>query len=283
MSLNQKQKKEKADTSFWDKRRGKIYSRKGGWVIGEAVYSHGYSMMDDLVGKKSYFHTLILNATGRMAEQRLAEWIGAVFSCMSFPEPRIWCNHIGSLAGTIRTTPVAAVSAGIMASDSTTYGPGTLRASAEFISDALIKKQSGMTAHKIVDGYPRRPYTPPAISGYSRPIATGDERIIAIERVTETLGFEIGEHLTLAYEIQGVLMQKYGEGMNFGGYVAPFLCDLGFSPVEQARIVSTSVMSGVIACYAEAADNPPESFLPLRCDDTDYQGKPQRPVPDADE
>lgn len=38
-------------------------------------------------------------------------------------------------------------------------------------------------------------------------------------------------------------------------------------------------MSGVTVCYVEEADKPPESFLPLRCDDIEYQGKPPRKVP----
>ncbi|MCP4107423.1 MAG: hypothetical protein GY749_18070 [Desulfobacteraceae bacterium] len=282
MSSNLKQKHKKLDTSFWDERRGKIFSSKGGWVIGEAVYSHGYSMMDDLVGKKSYFHTLILNVTGRMVEDRMAKWLEATFNCMSFPDARLWCNHIGSLAGTLRASPGTGVTAGILASASGLYGHGTVRACAEFIIDALVKKRSGISAEEIVKTYPRlTPYTPPAIPGYSRPIATGDERVNAMERVTEELGFEIGEHLTLAYEIQEVLMKEYNEGMNLGGYGAPFFCDQGFSPTEQVRIVCINVNAGVNACYSEAFDNPPESFFPLRCDDMDYQGDPPRPVPDT--
>ena len=42
-----------AEAAFWDARRGRIFSRAGGWVVGEAVYNHGYSMLDDLVGHAS--------------------------------------------------------------------------------------------------------------------------------------------------------------------------------------------------------------------------------------
>ncbi len=281
MSLNQKHKK--TDTTFWDEHRGKIRSRKGGWIIGKGVFSHGYSMMDDLVGEKSYYYTVMLNITGRMPQDSVVKWIEAVYSCMSFPDPRLWCNQIGSLAGTLRTSPIAAVTAGILASDSSMYGPGSVTDCAEFIVEALKKHRNGISAEDIVKEFPRlRPYAPPAIPGYSRPVATGDERVVAMERVTEQLGFETGEHLSLAYEIQKVLMREYNEGMNLGGYAAPFLCDHGFSPTEQYRILAIDVNAGVSACYAEAADNPPESFLPMRCDDMDYQGKPPRPVPDDD-
>ncbi len=281
MSSNQKQKQEKTDTTFWDERRGIIRSRKGGWIIGEAIYNQGYSIMDDLVGKKTYFQVLVLNATGRMPERRLADWIDASFNCLSWPDPRIWCNQIGSLAGTMRASPIAAITAGILASDSSMYGPGTQATCAEFITDALEKKKNGMSPEDIIEAYPRlRPYTPPAIPGYARPVASGDERVVAMERVAAQLGFETGEHLALAYEIQEVLVRKYSEGMNIAGYSAAFLSDHGFSPIEQYRIGSICVNSGIHACYVEAVDNPPESFFPMRCDDMDYQGKPPRPVPD---
>jgi hypothetical protein len=41
--------------AYLDARRGKIISNTGGWFPGKGVFSHGYSMLEDLVGKKSYF------------------------------------------------------------------------------------------------------------------------------------------------------------------------------------------------------------------------------------
>ena len=45
---------------FLDQRRGKIFSKAGGWFPGKGVFNHGYSMLDDLVGEKSYFQILVL-------------------------------------------------------------------------------------------------------------------------------------------------------------------------------------------------------------------------------
>jgi citrate synthase len=269
-------------TGFWDRRRGLIRSRKGGWIIGEAVYNHGYSMMDELVGKVSFFQVWVLNTTGRLPERRLADWIEASFICLSWPDPRIWCNQVGTLAGCLRASPVAAVTAGALTSDSRLYGPGTALAATTFIRDAVAKKQAGTDAAEIV----RRHLSSqgsfggrqPAIAGYARPIASGDERVSALERVSEELGFPIGEHLALAYQIEEVLIDTYGEGMNITGYIAAFLMDQGFSPDESYRLFALCVSAGVNACYAEAADQPPESFLPLRCDDIEYQGTPARSV-----
>ncbi|MDF3013596.1 MAG: hypothetical protein K0Q78_1800, partial [Cellvibrio sp.] len=37
---------------------------------------------------------------------------------------------------------------------------------------------------------------------------------------------------------------------------------------------------GVTACYLDTYHRPPDTFLPLRCTDIDYQGAAARPVPD---
>ena len=50
----------KPDTTFWDQRRNIIRSRKGGWIIGKGIYTYGYSLIDELVGKVSYFQLLLL-------------------------------------------------------------------------------------------------------------------------------------------------------------------------------------------------------------------------------
>jgi len=267
------------NTEYWDQRRGKIYSRKGGWRIGEAVYCHGYSMMDELVGKVSYFQVVILNATGHLPERRLADWMEAMLICLSYPDDRIWCNQIGSLAGTLQASAVAAVSAGILASDSYHYGIGPILAGAEFIIETVEKKRGGMSIEDILESKARRPGLKPQITGYMRPVASGDERIEVMERVTARLGFTPGEHLQTAYEVSEVMQRKYNETMNINGYGVAFFADQGFSAEEMYRIYSISVNSGVNACFIEAADSPPESFLPLRCSDTDYQGHPPRDLP----
>ena len=39
----------------YDRLRGKLPDRTGGWVPGEKVYCRGYDMMDDLVGQVDFF------------------------------------------------------------------------------------------------------------------------------------------------------------------------------------------------------------------------------------
>jgi hypothetical protein len=266
------------DTKFWDKLRGKIYTGKGGWVPGEGMYNHGYSVMEDLVGKKSFFQILILTVTGRMVKQKLADWIENSFSLFNTPDSRIWCNQIGSLGGTLRASPIASCCAGNLAGDSSHYGAATLFPAVQFIVDALSKKKNGMTPEEIVKAYQRSPGFSPVIAGYARPVARGDERVIAMERVRKQLGFETGEHLALAFEFSDMFLKKYNESINISGYEAAFLSDHGFDAKEVYRIYSMG-LNGVRACYAEAYEQVPESFFPLHCEDIDYQGKSSRPVP----
>jgi citrate synthase len=274
--------KQRNDTSFWDRRRGSIVTKKGGIVFGKGVYCHGHDMMEELTGRASYFQVMMLNATGRLPEKRVADWVEAMLLGTSYPDARIWCNQIGSLAGTMGASPVAAVSAGILASDSDMYGPGTLKKSAEFIRQALGKRRLGASVEEIIRAHQRHSASKPVIVGYARPVANGDERVGAMQRVSRELGFAEGEHVKLALTIDAHLRERFGETINLAGYLTAFLCDQGYTPEEIYRFCSIAVSSGVLACYAEAADQPPESFFPLQCEDIDYQGKPPREVPEQE-
>lgn len=267
-------------SQFWDKHRGTIYSRVGGSVIGQGkVYSHGYSILEQLIGQASYFQLMILNATGRLVDRRFADWVEAAFMCVSWPDSRIWCNTIGAFGGTLQTSAVAATAAGMLAADSTMYGSLPLIEGVGFIQGALKEYQSGGTAEEIVHRHCAQHRGKPNIVGYARPLARGDERLIAMEGVTEALGFDIGPHLELAYMIQSILVEKFNETMNINGYYSAFMSDQGYTAKEIYRISASCVNSGVTAAYVSTRDSTPESFLPLRCDDIEYTGKPSRTVP----
>ncbi len=260
-------------TDLWEENRNRIVSSKGGWRIGEAVYNHGYSMLDDLVGEVSYFQLMLLNVTGRLPEKRLADWLEASYICMSWPDSRIWCNQIGALGGSSRTSPAAAAVAGVLASDSHLYGPGILPKCMAFIRTALEDYQNGKSVEAIVSDTLT---TKGVIPGFARPIARGDERVTAMQRVGRQLGFEAGAHETLALAINALLEREYDESINIGGYAVSFLADQHISTIELKRFTTFRVAAGVQACYAEAADNPAGSYLPLRCDDIHYTGVPPR-------
>lgn len=272
--------KSNKQTQFWDERNGKIVSKKGGWRIGEAVYNHGYRMMQDLVGKASYFQVLALNVTGQLPSRVFAEWLEASFICLSWPDPRIWCNQIGALAGTLKASCPSAVAGGILAADSRMYGAGTMKACMEFIYKAGELNLKGVPAGEIVETElaerAKMLKSKPVIVGYSRPIASGDERVTAMIAVGKKLGLETGLHEKLASQIHNYLDQNHNDGLNVAGYCAAVLADHGFKAVDVERLYSTWVHSGVHACYSEAADEAPLRFLPLKCSDIKYTGPKKR-------
>lgn len=264
---------------LWDERRGTIQSKKGGWVVGKGIFNHGYSMMDDLVGKVSYMQVMALNATGRLPERPVADWLEAIHICLSWPDPRIWCNQIGALGGAMRASVVASTAAGVLAADAKSYGSKTVILGVRFIRAALLDFKRGLSVDEIIRNECTKHRGKPNVMGYARPLAKGDERVIAMERVQRELGLPIGEHLQLARQIEQSLLKDFDESMNIGGYISAFLSDLGYSDEEIYRIFAVVVNSGVTACYADTRDKTPDTFLPLRCADIEYTGKLARAVP----
>ena len=264
--------------TIWDNRRHRIVTRKGGWRIGQGIRVGSYSLLDDMVGTHTFFELLFLEVTDRLPSPELARWIEACFMCLSFPDPRIWCNQIGALGGTLRCAPAAAVTAGTLASDSTMYGPGASRNAGKFIAQVTQEVRAGASIEAIAtrcttrSGRVRAP-------GYSRPIASGDDRVDALSRLAAELGLRQGEHLDVAWRLDAVLRSRGGNSMNMLGYVAAFVLDNGISVEEGHRLFTLIVNAGVHACYCEAADEPAGTFLPLRVDDVEYTGAPPRALP----
>ncbi|WP_076420461.1 hypothetical protein [Colwellia sp. UCD-KL20] len=262
----------------WEHYHGRIVSARGGWKIGEGVQCCGYDMMEDLVGKKSYMQVVILNATGRLPSKALADWIEAIHICLSWPDPRIWCNRIGALAGSARTTAVAASTLGVLAADSKSYGIKPLISGVGFIQYAHKEITKGISIDDFIINEVKKNGGKPYLMGYIRPIAKGDERIPAMEKVTKDLNFTIGKHLSLAYKIEEHLNKKFDETMNVNGYVSAFLSDQGYSAEEVYRIFSSLVISGVTACYTDTRERVKGGFSPLKTSDVTYTGKAFRTV-----
>lgn len=263
------------DTALWDGLRRIIRSRTGGWRVGEDVFIHGRGLFADLLGRVSYFQLLVLNVTGRLPDQRLADWLEGTFMCLSWPDARIWCNQIATYAAALRATPSAAASAGILASESRLYGPGTVLAATNFIVEAQQAVAAGAAPAEVIDAFRRRHRTR-ALPGFGRPVAKGDERVTAMKNLAERLGFPLGRHLSLANAIERELLESSGESMNLAGYIMAFLSDQGFTPAEIHALYSVCVEAGLLACYRDTIATPPDSFLPLRVDDIHYIGPPPR-------
>ncbi len=264
-----------SDTSFWDKKRNIINTTLGKWVGGEDIICHGYNVMDQLHGNISYIQMLILSATGRLVDQKLAQWIEGNFIGMSYPDARIWCNQVGALAGTCQTSIAAATVAGCLAGDSRAYGCQTYKIAMQFIQRALSDHHNGQSVADIIRNSPHKKGQPDIV-GFARPINRVDERIKPYEKLRKQCGFTIGKHLSLAFKLDAHLLSNNKLGMNAGGYVAAFLADQGFTADEIYQLKSLVVGAGVMACAIDNKKKGTNTFLPQRCDDIEYQGAPAR-------
>lgn len=267
----------------WLGKRGIVESRRGGWKIGEGVYNCGYDMMKELVFDKTSMHVFMLNVTKRMPDDAVVKFMSSLSICLSWPDPRIWCNTMGALAGTNRARISSGVSTSILSSDSKMFAAGDCVVSlASFIREARIKFNAGVSVDRIVEEELAKnagKMKVPVIPGYARPLAKGDERVKSMFEITRDLGFDIGPHEKLALAISDYLKQHYNEVINIGGYSCACLSDMGYSPKEIMRLFTNIVERGVFACFLEEEENPPLSFMPFTCEDVLYEGVAKRKVP----
>lgn len=190
---------------YWDERRNKIISSRGGWQIGIGVHNCGYDQMKELACKKNYFQVLVLNSTGKLPSEEFGKWLGALFICLSWPDPRIWCNTIGALSGTLKGRITSGVASGILSSDSPMFGGmEVMNISSSFIQAAVKERETGKSVETIItEDLERRSkiMRKPVIPGFARPLATGDERVPTMTAYARELGFVVGPHEQLAMDI----------------------------------------------------------------------------------
>ena len=265
----------------FDYYHNKIVSKVGKWIGGDDVLIRNHSLFNELFNKTSYMQVLVLNATGKLISKQLSHWLENNFICMSYPDSRIWCNQVGAFAGVAMTSPTAATVSGILAADSRAYGGSkTTKLAMQSIKQLFTAYKNGTAIESLIQNAPLK-HGKPALIGFVRPVEKKDERIQPHIQMTKSLGFGIGPHMKFAMALSDVLEQKFGSGINIGGYTSAFLLDQGFTPDEGYRIKSCCVASGVTACYVDNFSKKPEHFLPLKCSDINYTGKPKRQLPSA--
>jgi len=266
--------------NYWQHRNQTILNKIGHWKGGEDVTIEGHSLMNDLMGKTSYMQLHILNATGKLVERNIADWIEVCFMGLSYPDSRIWCNQISAYAGDTDSSVVAAAATSILAADSRGYGGSKARKiSMNFIQDAYSKYQSGSTIKDIVKTA-KFTNKKPIIVGFARPVNRDDERLKPFAEIQKKLQIPQGHHLIFAIQLSEYLKKEYNLSINCGGYASAFLLDQGFTPDEGYQINAFAVISGAIASFRNQNEQPSNSFLPAKCEDINYQGVQIREILD---
>lgn len=264
-----------ADSTLWQRNRHCIKTNIGKWLAGDDVIVRGRSLLNEWVDELNFVQLNVLNITGRVIDEPLSRWLEKSLFFTSYPDARIWCNQMGALAGTQKTSPASAFVLGCLAADSKAYGSKAQYLAVLVLQDMQSARESGQTVPEIIEAFPKSQGFP-MISGFSRPVRVNDERLQPARRLSKELGFEPGVHLQLAEEVSDYLLRTYGLGMNAAGFCSGFLLDQNFSPIEVYRLRVADVASGTMACYCDNIEQPENSFLPLQCRDINYRGPAKR-------
>lgn len=263
---------------YWQKRRRQIRTSIGQWHPGKGVTSRGRSMLGELIHELSETQLLVFHLTGRIVDEPLAKWLEKSRFLTSYPDARIWCNQIASLAACQGVSPVTGGVLSFLAADSRAYGSCLSSLVVEAVSSLYERYQATADFAVLLRSTPKRQGAP-AIPGFLRPIRVHDERLAPMRKVTRELGFSSGRYLQFAEALSAHLEAEYGCGMNIAGYLCAFLMDQGFTAQQVYAISLRCVEGGAMACFQDYVGEKENAFLPLRCNDIEYTGPAQRRLP----
>lgn len=250
-------------------------TQMGGWLPkeGRVVY-RGKDLFRELKDL-SWWGLLLYGITGRIfAEKALKLLEGVCVLAISYPDPRLWANRVAALAGTVRSTGILGVGAGIIACEGTKVGHRVNLWAIDFL---IRTKQALDNGANLADLVRTEMKNHRGIPGYGRPInPQQDERIKPVMELAQKLGFAEGEYVKLAFEIEQVLLQgRWRKSLNITG-LAALAADQGLTPREYYYSLIQSFTAGILPCYIDAVDQPEGSFFPLRCSRVQYEGPARR-------
>lgn len=252
---------------------GKLPTKVGAVFPGSHVIFQGLDLHRDL-GSLEWVDLYTFGVLGRRLAPACIEMIQALWVCTSYPDARLWNNRIAALAANSRSSVNLGMVAGVAASEAMVYGGNAGLRAMQFLKDALLRQQQGEAIDQIVWNETKRSH----IYGYGRPISSVDERIPGIMLLAEKLGMDRGSHVTLAFDVEKVLLQRYAQlRMNFSALHAALIADMGLNVREYQLLRVPVFLGGMAPCAAEAAQKPEGVLFATPCDGVVYHGPPPRP------
>ena len=246
----------------------------GGSIPGERVVVRGKDLFEEL-SEFSWLKLLLFMITGREFTEQQLELLDRIWALtISYPDPRVWNNRVGALAGTVRSTGSLGVGAASAVSEAKIYGGQANIAAIDFMIECKSRVDDGESLEDIVK---QELKINRAIYGYGRPVARGDERIRPIQQIMQKTGFANGKHVQLAYEIENILKNgRWRYQMNITGLAAAVGADMGFTVDEYYLWLVNGFNAGITACFTDALIKEEGALFPLRCDRIAYQGTEKR-------
>jgi hypothetical protein len=252
---------------------GVLRTSVGGAFPGSHAVFRGHNLHRDLQ-QLEWVALYAYGVTGRQLPPEQVEMVQALWVSTSYPDSRLWNNRVAALAGNARSSANLGMIAGAAVSEATVYGGNAALRSMRFLQTTLARVRAGETLEDIVwaEAAQRRIY------GYGRPISSIDERIPVVMAVAERLGMRHGQHLTLAFEIEKVLLTRYPQlRMNFAAPHAALVADMGLSLREYQLLRVPVFLAGMAPCVAEAMEKPEGTLFPTPCEAVAYDGPAARP------
>ena len=184
------------------KTEGNWQTEMGGSIPGERVVIRGKDLFSEL-SDYSWMQLLLFMITGREFSKKESEFLDRLWAlCISYPDPRVWNNRVAALAGTVRSTPALGISAGSAVSEAKFYGGQATLGAFEFLRECKSKLDSGEDLEQIIREELK---VNRAIYGFGRPVTSKDERISPVQDLIHANGYEKGEYILLAYDIESIL------------------------------------------------------------------------------
>lgn len=265
----------------------KWLTETGGWFAGERVVMHGKNILSHMSGC-TWMEMILFAVTKRVPDKKQAQFLDAVLAMSGcIPDPRLWNNRVSALAGTSRSTSALGASAGMAMSDAIIFGFQPMVAAFTMLeslshldeADRHIQIEERLKVRNNVIGKPGqgKGRAVARVAGYGRPVASGDERIPPLMEIAEKYDCHDKAAVSLAFEIEQYLQENgHGLRLNTGGLIAAFCLDQKLTQQQFYYYISHCFCVSLLACHADASEHAEGAFFPLRCDQINYIGPPER-------
>lgn len=261
MSLQDLQKSE----DKWVTRMGKMFPTEKAIFRGKDLHRD----LRDL----GWFELFLYGITGRFFTKDQLKVLNFIWTCTSYPDPRIWNNRVAGLGGTTRSTYCLGLAAALSVTEAEIYGPRTAKRSFDFLFRLSKALAGGYTTEQFVDEELR---IGRKVYGYGRPLFGGDERVPHILKLLEEVNMNQGAFVRLVFEVEKYLSVKKSLAVNMGAVCAGIAHDMGFSANEFQAYISLAHIAGMAPCFWEAHEKPMGTLFPLKCSRLVYEGHTPR-------
>lgn len=252
---------------------GKLVTGAGAFIPGERAVFRGHDLHASL-NDLDWLELYLFGITGRRYSRKQMKLLHAVCTYTSYPDARLWNNRVAALAGSARSTGTLGIAAAYAVSEAQIYGWGVVLRASEFLTRARIEVEAGKSLKELVHAELKQKR---GIAGYGRPIISADERIAPLMKVAKETGFESGPHVTLAFEVEKILLEgRWRLRINYAALAAALCADQGMSPREYYFSSMPAFLAGMPPCYLDAAEKPEGQLFPLPCRVLSYEGVSQR-------